>query len=71
MMEKILWNLGGLWDKMLFDTHVKKLNEVLKRLSPPKTFSGKNIGLGISNTNKIDLAKENLEKVIRTLKAIK
>ena len=56
---------------MLFETHVKKLKEVLKRLSPPKTFSGKDIGLGVSNMNRIAFAKENLEKVIKTLKGIK
>ncbi len=56
---------------MLFDTHVKKLEEVLKRLNPPKTFGGRDIGLGTRNTNKITFAIERLEKVIRTLKAIK
>ena len=56
---------------MLFDTHVKKLNEVLKQLSPPKTFGGKDIGLGASNTNRVNLAKENLEKVIHYVKAIR
>ena len=56
---------------MLFDTHIKKLKEVLKKLSPPKTFGGKDIGLCCRNMNKITSAKENLEKVIRTLKAIK
>ncbi len=56
---------------MLFGTHIKKLEEVLKRLSPPKTFGGKDIGLGCRNTNKINCAKDNLEKAIRSLKAIK
>ena len=56
---------------MLFDTHVKKLNEVLKRLSPPKTFGGKDIGLGIKNINKITCAKESLKNAIRYLKSIK
>jgi len=56
---------------MLFDTHIKKLNEVLKQLSPPKTFSEKDIRLCSRNMNKIDSAKENLEKVIHTLKGIK
>ena len=66
MKVKILWGL-----EMLFDTHVKKLEEVLKKLSPPKTFGGKNIGLGVRNTSKITFAKEYLEKVIRTLRGIK
>ncbi len=56
---------------MLFDTHIKKLEEVQKKLTPPKTFSGNSIGLGESNTNRINNAKESLEKVISCLKAIK
>ena len=56
---------------MLFDTHVKKLNEVLKLLSPPKTFGGKDIGLGTRNMNKITFVKKNLESAICSLKGIK